>query len=57
MQQNEKEASVSGIFVLATVLFNAIVLKQGFITNSTWYAMLPFTLLMLLASIFYFKRK
>jgi uncharacterized membrane protein YhdT len=57
MQRNQKQVSISGIFVLGWVLLNAVVVKQGFVVHPGWYALLAVTLPLLLVSIIIFKRK
>ena len=57
MQQKEKEVSFCGPFVLAAVLFNAIVLKQALIVSQNWYGLLIVTIPLLIMSIVIFKRR
>jgi hypothetical protein len=57
MQQAQKRVSASGSIVLCSVLLNGWVVKQGFLAGSNWYALLLFTLPLLLVSIIAFKRK
>lgn len=57
MERNQKQVSLSGIFVLVWILLNAVVVKQGFIDHADWYALLLVTVPLLLVSIFVFKRR
>jgi membrane protein implicated in regulation of membrane protease activity len=57
MQQNKNEAIGAGVFLLTSIVLNAVVLKQGYISDAAWYAMLLFTLPLLGASIVVFRRR
>ncbi len=57
MQRSLETTSAGGFAVVALVLLNAIVLKQGLIVHPTWYKFAYITLPLLVLSIFAFRRK
>lgn len=56
MHGNHQMVSVSGIIVLFLVLFNAIVLERGFVSNGWWYKLLYVTVPLLL-TVLVFRKK
>lgn len=57
MQPIQEKNAASGNLLLLTVLLNAVVLKQGYLSDADWYLLLALTIPALLASILYYKRK
>ena len=57
MANISKEQAPGGPVLLFVILVNAIVLKEGLVQSSEWYAILPVTSLLLLAALIVFHSK
>jgi hypothetical protein len=57
MQRGHHTVSSGGTIVLALLLLNAIVLKQGYVSGAGWYKLAWITVPLLLYSIVLFRQK
>jgi hypothetical protein len=57
MEQNKREVSGAGALVLFATVLSAIALEQGIVGHTDWYALLTFTIPLLLVSLVFFKRR
>lgn len=52
MSENQKEVSGRGVFMLLSLLLNAVILKQAFINHVNWYWLLIISLPLFVISLF-----
>ena len=57
MERTPKTGPGGGLVILCLTLLNAVLMKESLVSRSGWDAMLPFTLLLLIAAILIFKLK
>lgn len=52
MHRNQSRISAGGTVVFLLVVVNTVVLEQGFINDPRWYEAFPYTLPLLLITVF-----